>query len=179
MEMLSQNRDAMTGLWNRTTGLAALEEAVQQGRSTALIFCDVDNIYFFNDQFGHDKGDQKLVEIARSIELWSGENAFVFRFGGDEFCVVLTDCSLEKARQIAETIRANQQSVRVEDRHGNKMALTLSLGLAHFPTHVESAQALIEAADLALLKAKRGGRLADTTPYAGKNRVMAIGDFLR
>ncbi len=88
---------------------------------------------------------------------------------------MLPDASLEMAREVAETIRASRKPIFVVPDKKEIVTLTLSLGIAHFPTHASGAQNLLEAADLACFKAK-GGRLPDGTRY-GSNRVMAIGDF--
>lgn len=184
MATQNQNRDELTGVWNRKYALERLESAVGKCAQVALIYADIDRLKSFNDQMGHIAGDEKIIEIAREIENLSGENSLVFRFGGDEFGVILPETSLEKARQIAETIRAHRkpfplmvwESKMTYDKK-EIAALTLSLGVAHYPTHVSSAQNLFHAADVALLKAKRGGRLPDGTSYIGRNRVMAIGDF--
>lgn len=182
MATQNENRDGLTGLWRREYAFEKLEAAVEAGVRVALMFIDIDRMKSVNDVYGHDFGDQKLKEIAREIETASGRNSLVSRFGGDEFIVVLPGTSLEGARHVAETIRAQRNSMLIKLDEKEVETLTLSIGIAHFPTHVTSAQNLLEAADLALLKAKgegkQGGRWRDGTPYTGRNRVMAIGDFL-
>ena len=159
-----------------------MEQAVENCAQVALIFIDIDRLHPFNHQSGHSLGDKNINEIAREIETASGENTLVIRYGGDEFGVILPEVSLETAREIAEIIRLHRQAFFVEVNGKSVETLTLSLGIAHFPTHASSAQNLLEAADLALLKAKgegkQGGRWPDGTHYTGRNRVIAIGDFL-
>jgi len=179
MKELDKSHDALTEIWNRQTGLVALEKAVEEKRNVGLILCDVDHTKRFNDQFGHAKGDEKLIEIARSIQLCAGADTVTCRFGGDAFLVVCPDLSLAETKQRAEAIHDHQQPISLGEEGKEKfLSLTFSIGVAHFPTHVENAEALLWAADLALLKAKRPGRLPDGTAYTGRNRVMAIGDFL-
>jgi diguanylate cyclase (GGDEF)-like protein len=130
------------------------------------------------DHFGLPEGDARLKEIAREIEEFSGEGALVFRYGGDEFGVILYESSLEKAREVAETIRARRVPVEIQTKPFPTVALTLSLGIAHFPTDAPSEKYLFWAAELALLRAKRMGQLPfGLTSSIGRNRVMAISDF--
>lgn len=178
--MDNQNRDALTGLGNRKYGLEQLELAVENCAQVALLFIDVDRMKTFNCSLGHLPGDEAIIQIAREIEAESGANSVSSRFGGDEFVVILPENSLEQAREVAERIRAQREEVGVEIEGKKVATLTLSIGIAHFPTHVSSAQHLLEAADLAMWKAKGqqgSSRLPDGTPYTGRNRVMAIGDF--
>ncbi|HEX9998220.1 MAG TPA: GGDEF domain-containing protein [Abditibacterium sp.] len=182
METQNEIRDGLTGLLTPKDGLGKLEMAVRNCAEVALVFVDIDYFKTYNEFFGHGSGDEKLVEIAREIENGSGENALVFRYGGDEFGVIFYESPLENARQIAEKIRAARKPVFVTSSGKEVATLTLSLGIAHFPTHVSNAENLLAAAYLALLKAKgegkEGGRWPDGTPYSARNRVMAIGDFL-
>lgn len=176
---LDKTRDALTGIWNRQTGFAALEKAVEEKRNVGLIFCDVDHMSSLNCCLGHEAGDEILIEVARSIQTVTGTDAIVCRFARDGFVVICADISLAETKRLAERIRAHQQPVALGEEDKEKfVVLTLCLGVAHFPTHVQSAEALLWAADLALLKAKHGGRLPNGTVYTGRDRVMAIGDFL-
>ncbi|HEX8464760.1 MAG TPA: GGDEF domain-containing protein [Abditibacterium sp.] len=178
MNDFNQNRDPLTGLWKHRYAFEKLKEAVATCSQVALIFIDIDHLKSFNDQWNHNLGDERIIEIARGIEATVGDDCLACRYGGDEFLVIMPQCSLQKACEVAESLRAQRKPVFVTPDKTEVAALTLSLGLAHFPKHVSSAEGLIYAADLALLKAKRGGRLPDGTTYTGRNRVMVIGDFL-
>ncbi len=79
--MQNEERDPYTGLWNRIKGLELLENAVRNCAQVALIFIDIDRLHSFNDQQGHQMGDEKILEIAHGIEMLSGENSVVFRYG--------------------------------------------------------------------------------------------------
>ena len=177
MAVQNEERDQLTGLRKGKWVFERLENILGHNGQIVLILIDIDHFKAFNDGQGHQRGDEKIVEIARGIEKLSGANSLVFRWGGDEFGVILYESSLEKAREIGEVIRANQKLIFVTPDQKEIATLTLSLGIAHFPTHVTNAENLARAADLALLKAKDGGRLPDGTSYVGRNRVMAIGDF--
>lgn len=177
--MNNENRDGLTGVWSRKYGLEQLELAVENCAQVALIFADIDRLKPFHDAYGHPPADKLIIEVGREIDAVSGENALVFRLGGDEFGVILSEISLQAAREIAEEIRAGREKTMLTPDGKEVVALTLSIGIAHFPTQVSSAENLLLAADLALMKAKGEGssRLANGTPYTGRNRVMAIGDF--
>ncbi|MBW3637761.1 MAG: GGDEF domain-containing protein [Armatimonadetes bacterium] len=178
MAMQNEERDPMTGLWKGKWVVERLENILGHNGQIALLLIDIDRFKAFNDQQGHERGDEKIVEIAREIESLSGKSSLVFRLGGDEFGVILYEASLQKAREIAETIRAHRKPESLTTHDEKEIAaLTLSIGIAHCPDHAQNAQNLVQAADLALLKAKDGGRLPDGTNYIGRNHVMAIGDF--
>jgi len=175
-----ENYDPLTGVLTIKWAREKLDFLVAHSSQVALIMIDVDRMKLLNDTYGHYRGDEELIRIAREIEKISGANtdALVCRFGGDEFLIVLNEASSETAHQIAEKIRASQKPIFIRSDEKEIAALTLSIGIAHFPTHVSTSEGLMRAADLALIKAKDSGRLPDGTPYIGRNRVMAIGDFL-
>ncbi|PQV63862.1 diguanylate cyclase (GGDEF) domain-containing protein [Abditibacterium utsteinense] len=175
MATQNENRDKLTGVASWKYVSSILPGIIGHNGQVALILIDVDRLNHYNADFGTKSGDKQLIEIAREIETLSGESSLVFRYGGDEFGVILYEASLEQAREIAQRIRA---SFFVESNGKEVETLTLSLGIAHFPTHVSNAQDLLEVADLALLKTKRGGCLANGATYSGRNRAMTIGDFL-
>lgn len=176
--MKPENVDALTGLANWKYVRGILPGILGHNGQVALILIDINRFKAFQDFHGREKGTAKLKEIARAIADCCGSETLVFRFGGDEFGAILYEASLEQARELAEEIRAQHTPVWVEVGGKTVSTNTLSLGIAHFPTHVSSAEDLIVAADLALLKARQDGRLSDGTAYVGENRVMAIGDFV-
>ncbi len=174
-------RDSLTGLPTSRAGLAFLDDSVEHNSQVALLLCDVDRLMYVNAEFGHLRGDEELRRIARDLERVCAPSP-VFRFGGDEFVIVLPEQSLEGAREVAARILASQPPVEIlatSVGRGTPIAtLSFSIGIALFPTHALSAEKLLHAADIALLKAKDGGRLPDGTAYSGRNRAMAWGDFL-
>jgi len=171
-------RDALTCLFSRQAAMGILHKSLEHNGQVALLFCDVDQLRYLNVEFGHERGDAELQRIARDLERTCAPYP-VYRFGGDEFLVILPEHSLEQARQMAERILASQPPfVVLHDGVRPVETLSLSIGFALFPTHALSAEKLFWAADIALLKAKRGGRLPDGMPYSGRNRALTWGDFL-
>lgn len=178
MSNAPDERDALTGLISWQTAKAILQDSLEHNGQVALLYCDVDRISNFNAEFGHKRGDAELQRIARDLERICAPYP-VCRLGGEEFLIILQEHSLEQAREVAEQILASQPPLLVlHDGVRLVETLSFSIGLALFPTHALSAENLLRAADIALLKAKRGGRLPDGAPYSGRNRALTWGEFL-
>ncbi|BCM91045.1 diguanylate cyclase DosC [Abditibacteriota bacterium] len=171
-----EKRDPLTGLFSRRTGHEILSNFVEHFSRVALLLCDVDRFKSLNECFGHMRGDEELCRIARDLERICAPYP-VCRMGGDEFIIVLHEVSLQQARDVADKILASQPPQLVP-AGGEAPFMSFSIGFALFPIQATSAEHLLHAADVALLKVKRGGRLPDGTPYTGRNRAMTWGDFL-
>jgi diguanylate cyclase (GGDEF)-like protein len=151
--------DSLTQLRNRRKFDVMIEyewrRSHRRGESLALLMIDADHFKAFNDMFGHQAGDEVLVRIAANIRAAAkrvGDCAA--RYGGEEFSLLLSNTSVESARDIAEGIRARVESLSVE-----KWATTVSIGIAAIVPHADSSpERLIEAADKALYEAKSRGR---------------------
>jgi diguanylate cyclase (GGDEF)-like protein len=149
--------DALTGLHNRrflTQRLA--EELLRSFRekcSFTVLMADVDEFKKYNDAFGHPAGDEVLRKVANILLGSTRAVDCTARYGGEEFAVLLIDTVGEGALQVAERIRAR---VAAEEFPGRK--ITISVGMAEFPVHGHSAEAVISRADEALYAAKRAGR---------------------
>jgi diguanylate cyclase (GGDEF)-like protein len=161
--------DALTGLVNRRVLDEALTRALAtptRPLGTALVLVDIDSFKSINDQHGHPVGDDALVHIAgvlRSV-VRSGD-AVLSRMGGDELAVLLPDCPADVAvRRAAEVLDA-VRAAPLQLRDGSLLAVSVSLGVAHAPTHAEALEGLYAAADAALYAAKRAGR--DQVQVAG------------
>jgi diguanylate cyclase (GGDEF)-like protein len=120
---------------------------------------DVDDLKSYNDNLGHQQGDIVLSQIASIVDSTTREVDKVFRYGGDEFCVVLPETDNGEATVVAEKVRR-----AVADFHfageekipeGN---ITISVGVASFPKDAEEEKSLILKADVALYSAKQKGR---------------------
>jgi len=156
--------DALTGLGNRraldTTLGREWARMERSGRPLAVLMADIDRFKAFNDTHGHQAGDSILKAVARGLEQPIRNCDQVFRFGGEEFVVVLPEATREGALLAAERIR-NQ----VAAQHVGPLSVTVSVGVAVAPNPATpNPGALIEAADHALFVAKA----------AGRNRVMAV-----
>lgn len=127
--------------------------------SLSLIFLDMDNLKEVNQAHGHSMGSQTLREVSRRIRLKVRRFDKLFRFGGDEFCIVLPETEWHGALEVAERIRDAIASKpflvgEVEDPAG--VSMTASLGIASFPLHARTQEELIEHADRAMQRVKRG-----------------------
>lgn len=155
--------DGLTGLSNRKSFDAEIkrftEQAKAENRTFALLMLDIDHFKTFNDNYGHQIGDQVLRLVARTlIEGVKGRDVAA-RYGGEEFAIILPDTPLDAAVTVSEALRKAVASKDVVNRNtGQKLAsITLSVGAAEH-AEGESIEELIERADAALYTAKHNGR---------------------
>jgi len=156
--------DALTGLANRRRFDDALERewrrAVRNQLPLSLIVLDADYFKGFNDRYGHQRGDEALRLIARSIEA-SIVNASdtACRIGGEEFAVILPETDAAGAEIVAHRIREAVAGWKIPHASSPLGVLTVSLGLAQIPdVRAADPAAFVEAADQALYAAKANGR---------------------
>lgn len=168
--------DALTSLGNRRSFDVELSRLIghsqRYGRTLALAMLDVDHFKQYNDRHGHQAGDGALQELAGLLAARLRETDGVFRYGGEELAVLLPETEAEDAVAMVDRLRA-----AVEQRFTQLAALapvTLSAGVAVFPTHALSAKTLIEAADAALYRAKNSGR--NRVCAAAPAAIRAIGE---
>jgi diguanylate cyclase (GGDEF)-like protein len=155
-------RDPLTDLYNRRYLNEALKREFARvertGSPVSIIVFDVDHFKRFNDSWGHDAGDAVLVRLARMLREIGRDSDLACRLGGEEFALVLPDCSLDQAMEVAEKIRISAQELKIH-LHGKLLEpVTVSLGVASCPEQSCETAALIKAADMALYRAKAQGR---------------------
>lgn len=154
-------RDPLTGLFNRRhlneTLPQELSKASRQNRHVGVIMLDVDHFKQLNDTRGHDYGDKVLQTIATTIQQHIRSEDIAFRFGGEEFLIVLPGADEDIASARAEILRQALHSLTIRDESAD-MTITASFGVAAFPTSGLTWQSVIRAADQALYRAKRDGR---------------------
>ena len=131
--------DALTGTWNRGFLFDALQQHLDPdtGRGCALLFADVDHFKAVNDQHGHARGDQLLVEVASRLLQLAGPEDLVARFGGDEFVLLVPDVAESELAALVDRARSGMR-VPV---HGATVPFSVSIGGAHgrpgdYPDHV-------------------------------------------
>jgi diguanylate cyclase (GGDEF)-like protein len=152
--------DALTGLGNRLRLAEDLEILRGRVERYGHVYCvavfDIDDFKGFNDARGHAAGDDALKTVASALahEIRTGDA--VYRYGGEEFLVLLPEQSTESATQAAERLRAAVESLRIPHPAGG--VLTVSAGVAGLDDTVTSPDELFELADQALYRAKEGGR---------------------
>jgi diguanylate cyclase (GGDEF)-like protein len=154
--------DPLTGLHNRRHLKASLEREVRRAargqRRLAVMMLDVDRFKEYNDTYGHDAADGLLRELGAFLQKRTRGEDFACRFGGDEFMLILTETNTEAAEKRAQQLLDGIKRLTVP--HGERYLAppTVSLGLALYPEHGSTAEALMRAADVALYNAKNAGR---------------------
>lgn len=155
-------RDGLTGLYNHNTFYTLLADELARAqrfkRPVALLMLDIDHFKHVNDTHGHQAGDailkwlsELLIQRARAIDR-------VCRYGGEEIAVILPEADLETAANTAERLRAAVEVQPFDVNTGASLRITVSIGVASWPLHGDSADTLVAAADAALYIAKRSGR---------------------
>ena len=156
LERLSAS-DSLTGLSNRRVLTQRLSEELlrsqRQNHSFTVVMLDVDHFKKYNDAHGHPAGDEVLKRVANILRTSTRAGDCTARYGGEEFAVLLSGKGAEEALQLAERIRE-----RVAEEEFPAGRITISAGIAEFPHHGHTAEAVISSADEALYEAKREGR---------------------
>ena len=153
--------DALTGLANRRQLDAVLGARVsgadRRAQPISCLMIDVDHFKRFNDNFGHDAGDMVLREVGAVLRGALGETDLAFRYGGEEFLVLLPGLDAAQALARAEDIRAQVSAIRIMHEGTPLEPVHVSLGVATAPEHC-TAERLVPTADASLLRAKSQGR---------------------
>jgi diguanylate cyclase (GGDEF)-like protein len=150
--------DPLTGLHNRRafeeTIVAEVERAKRGGRPLSVLVGDLDLFKAVNDRFGHPAGDEALMQVGQLLINTRREIDPVARTGGEEFALILPDAGEHDAYMVSERLRTAVERAFAEE----PVPLTMSFGLATYPEHGATADALLAAADQALYAAKELGR---------------------
>lgn len=152
--------DVLTGVLNRNAIMRILISNIVMKKTSmiSVIMCDLDHFKAVNDTYGHLAGDEVLKSISRIIGTGLREVDSLGRFGGEEFIIILPGCQLSSALGVAERIRRLIESAEIPTSSGD-LKVTVSLGVASlWGGREEDTGRLIESADIALYRAKNGGR---------------------
>ncbi|HPC87679.1 MAG TPA: diguanylate cyclase [Candidatus Saccharicenans sp.] len=155
-------RDPLTGIFNRRY----LEETLQREFSRArrlnqplsIIMFDIDHFKAVNDSYGHEAGDVVLQSIARELQSIVRTEDIVCRFGGEEFVVVMPGMDFKKAAARASLILQAVRNLELLVGETKLIKITMSAGVASFPSHGKTPAEVLQAADQALFRAKKLGR---------------------
>ncbi|WP_161428491.1 MULTISPECIES: GGDEF domain-containing protein [Vibrio] len=157
--------DSLSGLYNRRSFNADLLSFVHAQQAMSLILLDIDHFKSYNDDFGHLFGDSVLRTLAKRIQASCREGITAYRFGGEEFALILPHKPLRSARQFADSLRRSIERLYVRDRRTGQQVgnITASFGVVEYQP-METVDNLIDRADKLLYEAKKLGR----------NRVMPL-----
>jgi diguanylate cyclase (GGDEF)-like protein len=155
-------RDPLTGLYNRRYMEESIQHeilrAARQQTRIGIVMIDIDHFKQINDTYGHDAGDEFLIKLAAFFKLKLRGSDFIFRYGGEEFLLVLPESSVEDTYKYVESLRKEIKNMKVNFRGQLLPSITLSFGIAAYPDHGLDAIELIRIADKALYIAKEEGR---------------------
>jgi diguanylate cyclase (GGDEF)-like protein len=153
--------DPLTGLSNRTSFLAALEGLLERARHDdvrhSLLFLDLDQFKIVNDTCGHLAGDEMLRQLSNVLHQPIRTSDLLARVGGDEFCILLENCVLERAKEVAESLRVAVHDFRFF-WNGKLFSVGVSIGIVGIDGNSGSANDILSAADIACYAAKERGR---------------------
>jgi len=155
-------KDSLTDLYLRRYLLERIPKEISRHlrykTELSFLIFDLDNFKTYNDKFGHIAGDIVLRTFAMILDgAFKEPGELVCRYGGEEFCVLLPDCSKEKALALAQEVRKKIESQTILLRR-EKTRVTVSVGVATFPIDAHNTDDIIHKADMALYKAKQKGR---------------------
>lgn len=161
--------DELTGLANYRHLQTRIEEEIGRaerfGKKVSLLMLDADQFKTFNDTYGHMAGDAALAQVAQAIRESVREIDLVARYGGEEFAIILPETDAAGAFIVAEKVRETVAARHLESVCGDDHCfITISIGLATYPTHAQNREGLLRMADDALYAAKSSGRNRVRTP---------------
>jgi diguanylate cyclase (GGDEF)-like protein len=169
--------DGLTGLKNHSTFIEYLSLAVSRGAPFSLLLADLDDFKSYNDRRGHDAGSQLLAVIAQAIRASCRESDEVFRYGGDEFAIILPATDARGAMAVASKVTKAVRGV-VSPGSSRRSGVTCSVGISGFPTDATDRRGVVVAADRACYLAKRlGGDRAATAEMAQDADPKPEGEF--
>jgi diguanylate cyclase (GGDEF)-like protein len=161
MRLLSLT-DEITGLFNQRKLVEDLDLYIsrfQHDRNGfALLFVDIDYFKNVNDQFGHVVGSQILIDMAKVVKNQLRSTDLVYRYGGDEFIVLLPRTTIEESKMIALRISEAVKAAEFDIEREEKYRLSLSVGIAEYPNDADTAKSIIEFADKMMYLSKKSGR---------------------
>jgi diguanylate cyclase (GGDEF)-like protein/PAS domain S-box-containing protein len=156
-------RDPLTDCLNRRSLFDQFESSCMDAINNDAEFCclmlDIDHFKAVNDTYGHAAGDEVLRVVSAAIKGVLRNDDEIFRYGGEEFCVLLSGADINAASRLAERVRAIVEAQAVDHAAGGQViSVTISVGLSSIKFGAENLPALIETADAALYESKHNGR---------------------
>jgi diguanylate cyclase (GGDEF)-like protein len=169
--------DGLTKLYNSRSFYSQLETEVDRfnryKHPLALLLLDLDHFKDYNDNYGHLEGDKVLVRFSQIIKSCLRANDSAYRYGGEEFTVLLPETGGTEARTVAQRIRAALESERFRPRDGLEVQITISVGVTEY-AHREELSTFIQRADKAMYISKQNGRNKVSMLYAKEGRASEM-----
>lgn len=161
--------DGLTKLYNSRSFYSQLETEVDRfnryKHPLALLLLDLDHFKDYNDTYGHLEGDKILVHFSQIIKSCLRANDTAYRYGGEEFTVILPETGGDEARTVAQRIRAALEAERFSPVNGKKVKITISIGVTEYQPK-EELSTFIQRADRAMYRSKQKGRNMVSMLYA-------------
>jgi diguanylate cyclase (GGDEF)-like protein len=168
--------DGLTRLYNSRSFYSQLELEVDRfnryQHPLTLLLLDIDHFKDYNDKYGHLEGDKVLVRFSQIIRTCLRTNDSAYRYGGEEFTVILPETAGEEARTVAQRIRAALEAEPFSPEDGEEVTVTISIGLTEYHAK-EELSTFIQRADQAMYRSKRSGRNKVSMLYAEKSPETA------
>lgn len=153
------NTDYLTSVYNHKYYFESINDKIAEAhKQISIMFCDIDKFKLTNDTYGHEVGDFILIGIAKIIKDEVKDTGMVFRYGGEEFVVIMCDYTSEETLDKAEKIRKSIIRSQEIQKYASYFPITISIGVASYPKHALDAEGLIKKADCAMCYSKQNGR---------------------
>jgi diguanylate cyclase (GGDEF)-like protein len=173
--------DVLTGLYNKRhfdhLFLNEFTKSTENKSTLSIAITDIDHFKKFNDNYGHKAGDEVLSKVAKVMQscLRPGSMDIAFRYGGEEFCMLLPETTPEKASDLMEAFRKKIEGMTVQYEN-QELSVKISVGISSFPNDSQTQNGIFEKADNCLYKAKEKGRNMVITYYQGL--LLKYGDTI-
>ncbi|MBU3159744.1 diguanylate cyclase [Clostridium frigoris] len=153
------NTDYLTSVYNHKYFYESFNKKINEGhKQISIMFCDIDKFKLINDSYGHEVGDLILREIAKTMKVVVKDTGMVFRYGGEEFVIILCDYTSEEALIEADEIRKSIIKNQLLQEYSDLHPITISIGIASYPNNSLDAAGLIKKSDTAMYYSKQNGR---------------------
>ncbi len=150
--------DQLTKLYNLRKYQIITDQLIDEGRFFSLLFMDLDNFKMVNDKYGHRYGSETLEEFANVLREIKRDDDYAFRYGGDEFLLLLPDTDLDKAQEAAKNIHEYLKTYNFINKDGISVRLGASIGICDYPGNAGDANDILLNSDKAMYSVKRAGK---------------------
>jgi diguanylate cyclase (GGDEF)-like protein/PAS domain S-box-containing protein len=155
-------KDPLTGLFNRRFMIESfnreIARATRKQTKISLVMIDIDHFKNFNDSWGHAAGDELLIQLGKLFKERIRECDIACRYGGEEFVILMAESNIEDTFKRADKLREDTKNIRAYVNGQLLPPVSMSMGIAEYPTHGKNVDDLLHIADTALYRAKQEGR---------------------